>query len=514
MTENNKRQTSIPTWQVCAMFLVPFYGILCIVWFVYFLCGYPCWSLGEVDITAIKICRGIETIATLFFIYIIVSQYKIGGLRQFAGFSIPIAILLLMLFCRLVADLWFLYDYPIERILLRLSFPIMLLAFTLPIDRNSYRKAFYWVYAVLFILSIIIIVTWCDWIGSGLTMRSPDMVTAEYKTFDSFYFGAITHSKQLSGGGGHVYLVGFVGALLSILSLYELLRNKKIIDLTQIGVSFGYILGCTLVFFAVYKGIVLGLITTILFFICTNKFWKSRQIIGKIIFLLFISCLLFFTVGYKDDHSISKRFFAFYKSFMYNIQQLVTKTTDILTNEPQLESVVSTSVSVNPPTTVPTTSQTEFFIKRPYTLKKKPIFGINNKYYIVSQEMKISDSRVAIYVLGFKVILDNPIFGYGMQLVVNINDQPTFISMHCNVLIIFLATGIVGGILFLYIIIKGCIDSFIIVANIPEAGWLSGIFFIAFISNITDTTCIEYAPLWIPLVAMRACVKLNTKGIT
>jgi hypothetical protein len=482
--------------------------------------GYPCWSFSGVDITAIKICRGLETIATLFFMYVIVSQYKIEGIRQFSGLSIPIVVLLLMLLCRQFVDFWFLYDYPIVRSLSRLTFPIMLLAFTLPINRDSYRKGFYCVYITLFLLSIIIIVTWYDWIGSGFTMRSPKMMNIEYKTYDSFYFGAIAHSKLLTGGGGHIYLVGFIGSLLAVLSLYRLLQNRQIIYLIQIGLIVGYVLGCTLVFFAAYKGIVLGLTTAGLFFICTSRFWKSWKMTGKIVLLLFTGCLLFFTVGYNDKNSISKRFLYFYNRLVPNSQQFVAKTMEILTEKPQphLESaVVSTHVPTNPSTTesTPDTSQIEFFIKNPYTLKKKPIYGMYNKYHFLNQEMRISDARIAQYVFGFKVILDNPIFGYGMRLLVNINDQPTFLSMHCNVLTVFLATGIAGGFLFLYVIIRGCIDSFVIASYFPEVGWLTGIFLIAFIANITDVFCIEYAPLWIPLVAMRTSVKTqyekNTK---
>ncbi|MDR2407637.1 MAG: O-antigen ligase family protein [Bacteroidales bacterium] len=513
MTEKNKSQTSIPTWQVCTMFLIPFYGILCIVWFVYLLFGYPCWSFGGVDITAINISRRIEIIATLFFIYIIVSQYKIGGIQQFSGFSIPIAIMLLMLTCRQVADMWFLWDYPIQRILVRLTFPIMLLTFTLPINRDSYRKGFYWIYIVLFILSIIIIVTWYDWIGNGLTMRSPSMKTAEYKTYDSFYFGTIAHSKQLTGGGGHVYLVGFIGSLLAALSLYRLLQNRHTIYQIQIGLIIGYALGCMLVFFAGYKSIVLGLASAGLFFICTSKFWQSWKTTIKIVLLLFLGSLLFFTIGYKDNNSISKRFIEFYDTLRPNTQQLLNKKIgDILIAEPQSVEV-HTPISKSSPKSNSelVTSQSEFFIKNPYTLKTKPTFGRDDKYRMVNQKMNISDARVALYLMGVKVILDNPILGYGTCLYVNINNQPTTISMHCNVLIIFLATGIVGGILFLYIIIRCCIDLFIIMSHIPECGWLPGIFLLAFIANITGTSCIEYAPLWVPLVAMRTCVKTQYK---
>jgi hypothetical protein len=501
MIENNKSQSTIPDWQVYIMLLVPFYGILCIFWLIYLLCGYPIWSLGGVDITVMKICRYVEIISTLFFMYVTVSQYRIGGIRQFSGFSIPIAVLLLMLICRQIADIWFLYydGYFIIRGMLQLTFPIMLLAFMLPIDRDSYRRGFYWIYIVLFILSTIIIATWYDWIGSGFTMRSPSMMAAEYKTYDSFYFGAIKHSKQLTGGGGHVYLVGFIGSLLAALSIYKLLQDRQTLVKTQLGLIVGYVLGCSIVFFVGYKSIVLGLVTSGLFFICACKFWKSWKTTIKIVLLLFLSSILFCTIGYKDNNSILKRFDRFHNTLQPNIQLFMNKTDDIVKDKFQYTSV---------------TSQPEWFIKKPYTLKTMPIFGMKGKYSIVSQKIMITEARVALYVMGVNVILDNPIFGYGTCLYVNINNQPTTISMHCNVLVIFLATGVVGGILFLYIIIRGFIDSFLIITRFPEVGWLSGIFLIAFVANIFDCYCINYTPLWIPLVAMRTFVKTQYKKIS
>jgi hypothetical protein len=481
------------------------------------LCGYPIWSYHSIDITAFRVSKGIGILATLFFAYIIFSQYKIGGFRQFTGLSIPIVMFLLMLVCRQITDIWFLhYNHPFARSLLQLAFPIMLLAFVLPMNSDSYRKGFYCVYIALFVLTAIILFTWGDWIFSGYTMRSREMTAAEYKIYDSILFG-----KQLRESGethgGHIGYVGLLGALLAALSLYKLLQQKPVIYSGQILFIVGYILGSILMFFAAYRGIVLGFVTTFLFFTCVSKFWKSWKCLAKIIILLSVTIILFFTIGFKDNQrSISQRFLVLYKMLIPHSQELITNIVEspVRESESALESkpVISQStLESKPPVSKPTISKPLVYIPKPYTLKEHPKHGKTSRYRVLANNMEVSDARIAQYLICIDLIRDNPIVGYGCVLVININDQPTFATIHCNILTAFLATGLIGGCLFLYIIIRGCIDSFVIIKYVPECGWLAAIFLIGFVSNITDTSFIEYAPLWVPLVAMRACVKTQIK---
>jgi lipid-A-disaccharide synthase-like uncharacterized protein len=128
-------------------------------------------------------------------------------------------------------------------------------------------------------------------------------------------------------------------------------------------------------------------------------------------------------------------------------------------------------------------------------------------------KLKAKEARNALYALSIQAIMQYPLIGYGQNLIVNLDGHIHWLSVHSNVLTIFMAIGIFGGILFLYVILRGVLDSIVIARYVPEVSWLSGIFLFAFVANIFYTACIEYALLWVPLVAMRSCVKFNVPKI-
>jgi hypothetical protein len=489
------------------MFLLTFYGAFCAVWLFYMLCGYPVWSYNGTDMNVMRVCRIITIVSTLFFVYIVFSQYWAGGIKQFAGMSVPIILLLVMIFCRQVADLFFLhYDHPLMRSFLLLIFPITLLAFSVPLKPESAKKYFACVYIPLFILSIIIIVTWWDLLISGLTLRS---LGVESKIIDSLFRG--THLKVLRhpalGIAAVTGITGTIGALLCILSMFLVLQKKKILNMMQIIFIIGYAMGCTIVFFTSYRSNVLGIIAAGLFIVCSCKFLRSWQYIIKVLIFLIIGGVLFSVVGYKDKGAILKRYLLFSKNVSKNIDEIISESTPGLKPVilPESKStVVSESKSV--------TSKPDILVN-PYTLKERPGDHGNPYYNKLTQAMKLKDARNALYALSIQAIMQYPLIGYGQNLIVNLDGHIHWLSVHSNVLTIFMSIGIFGGILFLYVIFRGVLDSVVIARYIPEFSWLSAIFLFAFVANIFYTACIEYAILWVPLVAMRSCVKFNVPKI-
>jgi hypothetical protein len=471
------------------------------------ICGYPVWSFHGTDMNVMRVCRIITLISTPFFAYIVFLQYRAGGIKQFVGMSVPIILLLIMIFCRQVADLFFLHhDHPLMRSFVRLIFPITLLSFSVPLKLESAKKYFACVYIPLFILSTAIIITWCDLLISGLSLRSLDV---ESKIIDSLFRG--TNLKILRhpalGIAAVTGIAGAIGSLLCVLSMFLVLQNKKLINMMQPIFIIGYAMGCTIVFFTSYRSNVLGIIVTGLFIICSCKFLRSWQCIIKILLFLIIGSILFSTVGYKDRGAILKRYLSFSKNVSKNIDEIVSESTAELKPIIVLESkstIVSESKSV--------TSKSDILVN-PYTLKEQPGDHGNPYYNKLTSTMKVNDVRNALYILSIQAIMQYPFIGYGQNLIVNLDGHIYWLSVHSNVLTIFMATGIFGGILFLYIIATGIYDLIVIARYIPEFSWLSCIFLFAFVANIFYTACIEYVLLWVPLVAMRSCVKSHALKI-
>ncbi|MDR2406836.1 MAG: hypothetical protein LBE13_01795, partial [Bacteroidales bacterium] len=149
----------------------------------------------------------------------------------------------------------------------------------------------------------------------------------------------------------------------------------------------------------------------------------------------------------------------------------------------------------------------DFLVKNPYTLKEKPS-PARGRYYVTKYISK--DARVAHFIIGLHLLLQNPISGYSSYFVVNSEGQTFLLAPHSSIVIVFISTGVIGTILFLYIIIRGIIDSFIVSRFMPEIGWLSCIFLWYFVTTLFDGGLFSFF-LWVPLIAMRACVKMQIK---
>jgi hypothetical protein len=150
-------------------------------------------------------------------------------------------------------------------------------------------------------------------------------------------------------------------------------------------------------------------------------------------------------------------------------------------------------------------------VEHPYLLSQQPRERKTRDYHEIAKAVDIKDTRLAQYTVAVEAIRKNPILGYCSYLVADVGESPVRISIHCNVLTVFMAIGIIGGILFLYVILRGFLDIIILFRYFPDFMWLGAIFLYVFISNLTATEVIRCFLLWIPLVAMRACVKTQIK---
>jgi hypothetical protein len=357
-------------------------------------------------------------------------------------------------------------------------------------------------------------------------MRSKQFNRDETKILISVFYGVSNYEKGITIAAG--FMLASIGALLSILSVFGLLHPKPFNKILQLLFYIGYILGCTIIFFVAYKNHCLGVATAMIFVFFMYRFWASRISIIKVLILLTLGSLLFFYVGHNDHLSIAKRFKNFFKSFPTTIVHGIdTVKTEIIPEEIPViseqipivtkidsESTTSEKISIiskSKDTNLNSTkneTKYDFIIKNPYTLKVKPE-PPKGRYYVTNRISK--DARVAHFIIGLHLFLQNPILGYSSYFVVNTEGHTFLLAPHSSIVIVFISTGMIGTILFLYIIIRGIIDSFIISYSIPDMGWLSCIYLWHFVTNLFDGGLLVFF-LWVPLIAMRACVKTQIKS--
>ena len=81
-----------------------------------------------------------------------------------------------------------------------------------------------------------------------------------------------------------------------------------------------------------------------------------------------------------------------------------------------------------------------------------------------------SSGRDLLYDRTINFIIDNPLFGYAYALPMG---NGNMLYSHNMVLDAFLGLGILGGTLFLYLIIKGCLNCYSIMHNRSECSWMA-----------------------------------------
>ena len=139
-------------------------------------------------------------------------------------------------------------------------------------------------------------------------------------------------------------------------------------------------------------------------------------------------------------------------------------------------------------------------------MKKNAAPAMNPQYNLLAKSDR-TDIRIQLQQMATILILENPVFGYGFNVIVRIGGDDYAMSPHSNILSVLLATGFVGGILFFGVFLMGIYDSCVVCRYHPEYVWLVAVWVYAFTVNIFDTKIISYPLFWIPIVALHAVVK-------
>ena len=565
MSENMLPKTGTPSWQIVLMFFIAFYGILAPVWIFFMCCGYPHWSIGGLPITANNIVRGIQAVSVLFFGYIVVRTFRIEGFKGFPGMSIPLALLLVALFVRQVFDFLYLRDHFGPRVLGLLSFNIMLLAFSIRYNNQSLSKAMrYGVFIPALILAGIMLFTWSDYFTDGLTARSRDFKSNEVSVSECIERSTDQdHVAQRSSIPlARTFLM--VGSVIGLF-VVTLIESKKIRYFFIFPV---HICGTSLILFTSYRTFFLAYLGTCLFVLIISLLRQFREsglnkgtlktvlfIVTIIVADIFLAC----TIGFNDRQSMAARIQLFMRTHTryqadvqtfissigtdvtqikpdtYNDSTIVddsedgdiSKVTDsskiislveaanklAVTNEQkdQKRSIVKSSMSdkSNNKSIESSSLVSSVLYESPYSsLKSKKIRYLKDEdFRYLCKLMGIKDPRLAQIKLAIDLIKQHPYLGYSSIFVVNLKGEPVRMLLHSNILIIFLALGIVGGSLFLYIVFWGFVHAIRIVFYDVRLALLPAFFFNDFLVNLINTHVLQCVWLFVPLVVMRSIVK-------
>jgi hypothetical protein len=483
-----------------------FEGIFCIAWLVMAVCNYPFNIAKIIRYNSVVIC-------SLICVYLIYSGYRKYGRSAFIGLSWSLILFWLFVLCRMVTESILYSTRPIVSALLCLFFPIMILAFSIPISKKIAERSFYILFISYALIVILMIFNWYDWILAGDTLRIPKFHLDETKILNCLW-------NQSSGL--YPLRIGLIGGLLALLSLWGFITHK-IHFLLFISL---YILGTVFIYFTVFKYMFIAWIISHLYILYICYLGRRRILLILIPFLIAVNVVLFLQIGRTGTGYVT-RISQFYKIINTTTTTATTITTIIPPNNTP-QSGGNIQPSTNNTSSIDNTNKTgqmSFIDKinstinkmvheqvlQPNTYAVKLHYKDKNSQFTSRDDIwemycrTGMDSRLFMYFMTYYLLKEHPITGYGRHIIMNFGDHYSFFTPHANTASAFLGTGLIGGTLFLITIIIGFYDSWIIIKKCPDYCWIAIIFIFGFLSQ--DVQLFDLPVIWLPLAALHACTK-------
>jgi hypothetical protein len=503
--ENKNNNCTISRLQVGLIFFLAFHGLLVVVWCILAIFGYPVFSRSGY-FTALPMCY----VFVPFYAYIIFRQVQIGGFRSFTALSFPFLLLFGMVTVRHILDVWYLSSSPIVGQIRPIVFFVMVCAFAAPITycRYSIRTAFYNVYIPVGILVLLSYLSFYQNLFAGLTLRNglaPDS------------YSRIVFDSMFNHRGVLLDIVSKSGSVFALMSLFALKRCW--IRLPLFFPTFT--LGTILMVYGAFVQYTIAFLTTFLFLFVVFPFWRSRKDVLLFVLCITIILLSIFLVGCNSQHSLMQRF---YKKVEMTKQSIIVATTDLPTNKISDKitdlpanklSDKTTDLSVKEISDSVYSKVANIVVRNPYSKKiyrgKDNGEGIKGNSLLVNY-LNIKNSRIALWLCAIESIRIHPFLGSSFFLVLDnkklsSEDNNLKLTVHSNILTIFMGIGIIGGLLFLFYLCRCFFDIFVIFRYNPDYGWLAVLFMFNVVANLFSIDVVYEPSLWIPLVIMRSLVK-------
>ena len=559
-----RQKPLVPFWQLFLMFFIAFSGLLMPTWIFFMCCGYPQWSVGSVPITASNVMRGIQSISVLFFGYIVIRRLMMEGFKGFPGISIPLALLLVALFVRQVFDYWYLLDHFWVRVLELLSFNILLLAFAIRYDSETLNKATrYGIFIPMLVLAGIMLFTWSNHFVEGTTMRSREFQTEWINLAPSIVAPRLDKESRYMRPPHHLVLM--TGSIIGLSALSLLRSGKSLYFFSLFPI---HACGTSLIVFTGYRSWFTGYVCACLFVLTIHLLHRLKEngiskatlkTFASVFVIVAMNVFLVYNIGFKDRDSLIRRFQEFsanISDYQADVQALSRQQMDFIDIKPEIrddksEEIIDTSETkanesettalvasgsaeqrtaatdnsgtengtATAPVATDTSEETGLQDKR--SLLYKDLYALSKSiklrnrvpkhdYIILSKDLGVKDPRLIQYKLAMLQIRQYPILGYSTIFVVDLRGEPVYFPLHCNVLIIFSAIGIFGGLLFLYIVFTAFIDAVRIIVYDMRLAWIPALFIYQFTASLLEPIILQSVYFFVPLVLMHSVVKLQS----
>jgi hypothetical protein len=451
------------------------------------------WSIYGIHFTATNIFYLLNILFSPFFIYCVIKFYKSKEKERITGLSIPLLLFLVILLLRLVIDSYSdqaSLGYRWLSVVSMIYFPLLFFAFT-PSEKYKDYVLMGMTIGMTFVC-VIIIPLWFHWIYSGNTGKS-----------SVFLKWNIQHNF-------HAFLIAQVGIIslnLVSISLWGMFQHRHFKSFIW---ALLYCLGGIVTIFSASMSFFLGYcVAHFLIFLCPNFFTNKKKLLTIFLIIIIFNYIAFSFIGRNDFIKtnigrIQRIIDNFYTAKKQDQSIPIPKNSNQITmkdKDTDLFKMCPDNIQEIPSSYEKSLSQTAIQDEGLYTKDTGTdllsFFSIKS---ITQRAKKFDKVRYGLWKEAVEQFMTSPIFGSSMRL----NNNKNIKSPHNIIIQAYLGTGIIGGTLFLFILICTCFDALFVIRNKPEWGW-AGFSYLVFVIVYQFGTALEMSYiLWFSMVILRA----------
>jgi hypothetical protein len=459
-------------------------------------------TLGFHSLTYLRIEIILNMVFGTVLLYVVFKIFRNRNLSAFSGMYRLLTVFLIILYARIIVSSFETHSNPYlaySWIIVLPSLYIPILFFSIPLTSKTSHFAFWGVLIALTSLCLFTFIASFPLILNGFTVKSGRL---EFM-FHNFVRLMLTHTALM-------------GTYLSLICAWKMFVEKKVSILLIAAIL--YFCGTATLYFSTSRSALLGYIFAHLFLLAIPSALKNRKRLLFVIFVIVTSNLFAsqYLVGNypKSESMLGRSGIKFVLDKIQLLKQEVHKSSlnkgsdpNTTAEIPSLKQNVSESPlskKNDPNTTAEILSLKQNVFESPLNKENNP----NTTAEIQSLKQDVYKSmdyftsgRVNNYRLAIEQIKQYPLLGSNLRLHESITSTTT---CHNEILSVTMGTGIIGGTLFIIILLIGFYDAMIAIRKTPEVGWL-GIIFISLLVIIQFRGGIERDYfLWFSLVALHA----------
>jgi hypothetical protein len=355
--------------------------------------------------------------------------------------------------------------------------------FSVPLSKREKKFVFYGITIMLLIFSLFMIIFFLKLYLDGFGYKSPEYHRIFWNSKeDLIFFRPIGIRWPL------------YSYLLAICAAYKICQSKRYKIFVWIPV---YVIGLAGGLFGGSRSYLLGYVISLCCIVLLPKIFQNKK---RFLYLcsifLITNCVLMYLIGGNSVNAISRTL------------NTISRTRDEIKSM-KIENISSVNSSKDGGTSITNN------INEPINFSKVEVATtINNTSKPANRDKKIEKifraidaGRQLLWYESIRQIMSSPFIGTGFMFPPGSTGKIKMYDTHNFYLSMFMGTGILGGILFLYITFIGIFDAIITIRCTPEFGWLAAIFIGQVVICFFGLHFWEAYLFWFPLIALRANVQ-------